>query len=78
MVDRLGLRPPPSKIEAVANLRPASIVEELRTLLGMAGFLRKLVPRFSEIVVPLTDILSNPSFSSKGRENARHLGARTG
>ena len=65
VVDRLGLRPAPSKIEAVANLRPASTVEELRALLGMTGFLRKFVPLFSEIVAPLTDVLRNPNFASK-------------
>ena len=31
----------------------------------MAVFLRKFVPRFSEIVAPLIDILRNPEFSSK-------------
>ena len=65
VVDRLGLHPAPSKTEAVANLRPASTVEELRALLGMAGFLRKFVPHFSETVAPLTEILRNPNFSFK-------------
>lgn len=50
VVDRLELRPAPFKIEAVTNLRPASTVEYLLALLGMAGFLRKCVSRLSEVV----------------------------
>lgn len=66
IVDRLGLRPSPSKIKAVQNLKPASTVEELRALIRMSGFLRRFVPNFSTIVAPFTDILrTNPQFSSK-------------
>lgn len=66
VVDRLGLRPAPSKIEAIKDLKPASNVEELRAIIGMSGFLRRFVPHFSSIVAPLTDILrSDPRFASK-------------
>ena len=66
VVDKLGLRPAPSKIEAIQKLKPASNVEELRALVGMSEFLRTFVPHFSTIMAPLTDILrSNPNFASK-------------
>lgn len=65
VVDMLGLRAAPFKLEAVAKLRPTFTVKELRSLLGMAGFLGKFVPHFSEILAPLTDILGNPDVSSK-------------
>lgn len=72
IIDRLGLRPSSSKIDAIRGLRPATNVEELRALIGMAGFPRRFVPRFSETVAPLTDILRNdPRFASKkGRKLA--------
>lgn len=65
IIDRLGLRPSPSKIEAITNLQPATTVEELRSLLGMTGFLRQFVPKFSTIVAPLSDILRDPAYMSK-------------
>lgn len=49
----------------VLNLKPVSKWEELRALMGMAGFLRRFVARFSDIVAPLTGILmlNDPRFA---------------
>ena len=50
VVDRLGVRPSQSKIDAIAQLTRANTVEEVRALLGMTGYLRKFVPRYSALV----------------------------
>ena len=65
VVDRMGLRPSPSKIQAVQNFQPAKTVEQLRALIGASGFLRRFVPNFSSVVAPLTDLLRRPEFASK-------------
>ena len=65
VVDRQGIRPADSKIAAVADLLPPSTVEELRTFLGMTGYLRQFVQCYSIIASPLTDILRNKAFASK-------------
>ena len=65
IVVRMGLRPSPSKIEAVQNFQPAQMVEQLRTLIGASGFLRYFVPNFSSVVAVLTDLLRRPEFSTK-------------
>lgn len=52
-----GLRPNPDRVEAIINYeRPASL-RALRRFLGMSNYYRRFIPRFSEISVPLTDLL---------------------
>ena len=65
VVDRQGVRPAESKIAAVAELSPPTTVEELRAFLGMTGYMRQYVERYSILAAPLTDILRNPLFASK-------------
>ena len=64
-IDRFGVRPAPSKIEAITQLSRPSTVEEVRVLLGMAGYLRKFVPNYSSILAPISDLLRDPRFRSK-------------
>ena len=40
IVDRLGIRPAPSKIDAITQLSTPNTVEEVRVLLGMTGYLQ--------------------------------------
>ena len=70
IIDRFGIRPAASKIEAITQLFQSSTVEEVRVLLGMAGYLRKLVPNYSSVLVLILDLLHNSRFRSK---KARHL-----
>ena len=52
IIDRFGIRSAPNKIEAITHLSQPSTVEEVRVLLGMAGYLRKLVPNYSSVLAP--------------------------
>ena len=47
----------PKKIEAVVNWNPPKNVSEVRSFLGLAGYYRKFVERFSKIETPLTNLL---------------------
>ena len=58
VIDRIGLKPSPAKLEAVQPVKPAKTVEQLRALVGASGFLRRFLPKFSIIVAPLTDLSS--------------------
>ncbi|CAN0466513.1 unnamed protein product, partial [Ectocarpus sp. 12 AP-2014] len=51
------MRPAPSKLEAIANMPRSRTVEDLRTFLGLTGYLRQFVTQYSVIAAPLTDIL---------------------
>lgn len=66
VVDRVGTRPSSKKNDAVMHLSRSMMVEDVMTLLGMSGYLRKFVPSYSMLVAPMSDLLSDPLFSSKG------------
>ena len=65
IMDRLGARPAPSKIDAITQLSRPNTVEEVRVLLGMTGYLRQFVPQYSTVVAPISDLLRDPRFRTK-------------
>ena len=67
IVDRLGTRPAPSKIDATTQLSRPNTVEEVRVLLGMTGYLRRFVPQYSTVVAPISDLLRDPRFREQNK-----------
>ena len=65
IVNRLGTRPAPSKIDAITQLSRPNTVEEVGVLLGMTGYLRQLVPQHSTVVAPISGLLRDPRFRTK-------------
>ena len=64
-VGRNGVRAAPSKAKAVQELAIPTNVGEVRSFLGLAGYLRGFVPNFSHITAPISDLLRDPQYSSK-------------
>ena len=56
IVNREGKRIDPSKIEAVCNFAPPTRKKQVRSFLGMAGFVRKYVKDFSKHTRLLTNL----------------------
>ncbi len=56
IVSKEGLKPDPGNVEAI-NMKPPNNVKETRRFLGMAGFYRKHIEKFSQISAPLTNLL---------------------
>ena len=54
-----GISVDPQKIEAIVNWKPPTNVSEVNSFLGLAGYYRKFVERFSKIATPLTNLLKN-------------------
>ena len=65
MVDINGIRPAPSKMEAVAKMPRPTNIEELRAFWGLTGYLRQFVENYSIIASPLTNVLRNKEFATK-------------
>ena len=63
VVDMLGVRPSQSKVNA--QLTRANSVEEVKTLLGMTGYLRKFVSKFIALETPILNLLRDKNFASK-------------
>ena len=54
IVSAEGISVDPQKVEAILNWKPPTSVTEIRSFLGLAGYYRKFVERFSKIATPLT------------------------
>ena len=65
IIDRFGIKPAPSKIKAITQPSQPSRIEEVRVLLGMAGYLREFVPSYSSDLAPISDVLHDLRFRSK-------------
>nr|VZI36718.1 unnamed protein product [Spirometra erinaceieuropaei] len=59
-VDSEGLRPLPSKVEAVRNFPPPTSKRRLQRFLGMVNFYRRFLPNCADPILPLTNRLSGP------------------
>ena len=52
-VSTKGVAPDESKVAAIRNLKPPETTREIRSLIGMVSYYRRLVPRFAELSEPL-------------------------
>jgi hypothetical protein len=56
-VSHYGLTPHEAKVAAIAAIRPATNVSEVRALLGLLNYYRRFVANFSAIAFPLNQLL---------------------
>ena len=52
-----GIEVDTAKIEVIEKLPPPSSVKGIRSFLGQAGFYRRFIKDFSQIVKPLSNLL---------------------
>lgn len=55
------IKPDPRKVAAVMNFPVPRSMKEVRRVLGLAGYYRRLIPKFSEITAALSDLLKGES-----------------
>ena len=53
-IDKDGFRADPTKSEAITKVQEPNTLKGIRSFLGMANFYRILIPRFSQLMKPLT------------------------
>ena len=51
-----GIKPVPEKLESLTKMPPPTTQKEVRQFLGLAGYYRKFVPKYSDIARPLTNL----------------------
>ena len=59
VVSRDGIGMDPDKVQAIQQWPPLRTVGDVRSFLGLAGYYRKFVYRFSHIAAPLSNLLRN-------------------
>ena len=57
IVSRDGIRASPDKTKAIKIFPVPKNVKKVRSLLGLASFYRRLVPKFAQIAKPMTELL---------------------
>lgn len=56
-----GVKPNPSKIEAIKNINLPKTQKEIKSFLGLIGYYRKFIKDFAKITKPLTSCLTKKS-----------------
>ena len=51
-----GLEPLPEKLKSLQQMRAPTDLTEVRKFLGFVGYYRKFIPKYSDIVCPLTNL----------------------
>ena len=57
MVSKEGIQVDPAKVEAIKNWKQPETVTEIRSFLGLAGYYRRFIKRFSTLASPMTRLL---------------------
>ena len=51
-----GIKPLPEKLESIKEMPPPTTPKEVKQFLGLIGYYRKFVPRFTDVARPLTNL----------------------
>lgn len=71
LIDRDGIRPNPSKLSAILQVKPLSNVTEVRRLLGMTNQLGKFTPKLATLTQPLRELLTSQKAFVWGPEQGK-------
>ena len=52
-----GISVDPTKVQEVMDWKPPTSVHQIRSFFGLAGYYRRIIPDFSRIAKPMTELL---------------------
>lgn len=64
MIDQTGITPLPDKVQVISDFPQPTTLQQLRRYLRLVNYYRQFIPKCSQILVPLTDLLRG-----QGRRN---------
>ena len=56
LVSGKGIEPVPEKLESIKNMPSPTTPKEIKQFLGLIGYYRKFIPKFSDVARPLTNL----------------------
>ena len=56
LVSPSGIKPDPSKVEAIQELEPPTDVRGIRSFIGLTGYYRRFISNYAKIAKPLTEL----------------------
>ena len=71
VVSKDGIKVDPEKVDAITNMPPPKNTRELKTYLGMLGYISKFIPNMSMITEPLRQLDRKKTYSGTGHTNNR-------
>lgn len=67
------LKPNPKKVKAIQGLVPPSTVKEVRSLLGLCGYVQHFIPQYSELTAPITDLLKGTKTKGTKKDSTKRI-----
>ncbi|CAH8473529.1 unnamed protein product [Schistosoma mattheei] len=68
-IDSQGIKPLPTKVEAITNYPEPTSIKSLRRFLGTCNFYRRFLPRCADVLQPLTDLLKSDKKGTRKEKN---------
>ncbi|KAF0711656.1 Retrovirus-related Pol polyprotein [Aphis craccivora] len=57
IVNQNGVKPNPEGLAAIKNFPTPKTIKQTRSFLGLCNFFRKFIPRYAELISPITDLM---------------------
>ena len=76
LISNEGFEPLPEKLESIRKMPAPKLPKEVKQFLGLIGYYRKFIPRFSDLSRPLTRLTRHDAkfeWSEKCKKSFNHL-----